>query len=369
MLSKLQVTDLIQVEITYDGNNKDVFLCLKTDVSYEEIKRMFSVKCFSVFKFANQVTAYSVPSGDIISLSYNDGTTYNYSGITFRDLLKNYLNTISANTSTNIIESAFTNVANDANFADPSVSGYKYFHMFVQNENSLTLPQSIIGTGNKFKATTFEEARSAVLRVGIVECAIIGSLFGKNFYVRRDTANTSYRSQINASNLEELKVKFQNNNISLLKILASNIDQPLSFSQDVSATKRIDINLGLFVNSQKLDGDQSPVIVTDPKGLYSESDAQLNLGVKMYKAYKALLGAPDATISSNTGSIRFSMTILGTENLKPYEYIELNESASEFVVADSGSIKGNNKIRPSMIEYDLKNNKIKVEGYSINQLL
>jgi hypothetical protein len=368
MLSKLQVTDLIQVEITYDGNNKDVFLCLKTDVSYDEIKRMFSVKCFSVFKFSNQVTAYNVPSGDIISLSYNDGTIYNYSGITFRDLLKNYLNTISANTSTNVVESAFTNVANDANFADPTETDYKYFHMFVQNENSLTLPQSIIGTGNKFKATTFEEARSAVLRVGIVECAIIGSLFGKNFYVRRDSANTSYRSQLDASDLEELKIKFQNNNISIIKILASTIDQPLSFSQDVSATKKIDINVGLFVNSQQLDGDQSPVIVTDPQGAYSESDAELDLGDKMYKAYKALLGTPDSTITGNTGSIKFSMTILGTEKLKPYEYIELNENSSEFVLADSGSIKGNNKIRPSMLEYDLKNNKIKVEGYSINQL-
>lgn len=364
MLSKLRVTDLIQVEVTYDTYSKDVFLCLKTDVSYDEIARKFSVKCFTAFKFTNQVTDYSVASGDIVSLTYNDGTTYNYSGITFRDLLKSYLHTISANTSTNVIESAFTNVASDANFADPTTDDY--FHMFVYDENGQTLPTSILGAGDKFKATTFELARSAVLRTGIVECAIIGSLFGKNFYVRRDSVNQI--ASIGASDLEELKIKFQNNNIGRLKILATSIDQPSSYDTDVTATKKIDINLGLFVNSQELDGDQSPVVVSDPKGFYSETDANLDLGNKMYKAYKALLGAPDSTITNNTGSMKFSMTIFGTDSLMPYECIELNENASEFVVADTVSVKGNNKIRPSMIEYDLKNNKIKVEGYSINQL-
>ena len=68
-LNDLLLTDLIQVEVTYDTYSKDVFLALKTDVSYDEIKRIFSVKCFTPFKFTNQVTDYATAGSKLISLS------------------------------------------------------------------------------------------------------------------------------------------------------------------------------------------------------------------------------------------------------------------------------------------------------------
>lgn len=363
-LHDLLLTDLILVEVTYDTFNKDVFLALKTDVSYDELQRRFAVKCFTPFKFTNQVTEYATAGSKLISLSYNDGTPYSYTGITCRDLLDSYLKTIGASTSVNKIQSSFTKTATDV--LGTSGGSSDVFHMFVQSKGGhSSLPTLILDTGDRFLADTFERARSIILKLGIVESAIIGSLFGENFYVRRDYngSDTDYKANIALSDLEDFKIKFNSPNIKSISILANNIGSSTpstaTTTVDASATKLMDVNVGLFANSQKLN-DTTPqaATVTDPRGSYNESDAGLTLGNKALDIYKRIFGVGTSTL--------FSFTVLGTEKIKPYQYIELNTSISDFVVADSISIKGNNKIRPSSIEYDLKSNKIKVEAYSIN---
>lgn len=356
-LNDLLLTDLIQVEVTYDTFNKDVFLALKTDVSYDELQRTFSVKCFTPFKFTNQVTAYTTASSKLISLSYNDGTAYSYTGITYRDLLDSYLTTIGASTSVNKIQSSFTKVAGDITGTSGSASDV--FHMFVQNKGShASLPSLILDTGNKFLVDTFERARSVVLRMGIIESAIIGSLFGENFYVRRDyNTDDAFEADITSSDLEDFKIKFNSPNIKSISILANNIGSSdaatATTTVDASATKLMDVNVGLFANSQKLnDTGVQAATVTDPRGLYKESDAGLTLGDDAIAIYKKIFGVGTSTL--------FSFTVLGTEKIKPYQHIKLNTSISDFV--DSN----NNVVRPSSIEYDLKSNKIKVEAYSIN---
>jgi hypothetical protein len=195
--------------------------------------------------------------------------------------------------------------------------------------------------------------------MGIIESAIIGSLFGENFYVRRDYngSDTDYKADITSSDLEDFKIKFNSPNIKSISILANNIGSSESSTAtatvDASATKLMDVNIGLFANSQKLN-DTTPqaATVTDPRGIYDESDAGLTLGDDAIAIYKKIFGVGTSTL--------FSFTVLGTEKIKPYQYVELNTAISDFV--DSN----NNKIRPSSIEYDLKSNKIKVEAYSIN---
>jgi hypothetical protein len=346
-LNDLLLTDLIQVEVTYDTFNKDVFLALKTDVSYDELQRTFSVKCFTPFKFTNQVTAYTTAASKLISLSYNDGTAYSYTGITYRDL----------STSVNKIQSSFTKVAGDITGTSGSASDV--FHMFVQSKGShASLPSLILDTSNKFLVDTFERARSVVLRMGIIESAIIGSLFGENFYVRRDyNTDDAFEADITSSDLEDFKIKFNSPNIKSISILANNIGSSdtatATTTVDASATKLMDVNVGLFANSQKLnDTGVQAATVTNPRGSYKESDAGLTLGDDAIAIYKKIFGVGTSTL--------FSFTVLGTEKIKPYQHIKLNTSISDFV--DSN----NNVVRPSSIEYDLKSNKIKVEAYSIN---
>ena len=373
-LNKLTFTDLIQIEIKYaiDGGSlpstPDIFLAKKLDVTYDEIKRVFSVKAFSAMKFVNAITAYN-PDSDEVLLEFS---STQYKGVTARDLIKNYINTLSASTTTRI-QSSFTKTKSDVD-ALTSASDTGTFHIFITDTLSTSiLSESTIAGAGKFAATDLEEARSAVLRMGVVESAIIGSLFGENFYVRRDyesTSDTNFFSELGGSDLESLKIKFFGANMKSISISANNIGNSDAvaiedLTIDATATKTLTITLGTFVNTQTLTGNldvPANVDVSNPSGRYrettsgSQAGAGLQLGTNALAIYKKVLGA------ANT--VKFEFTVLGTEKLKPYEFAKLTASMSDFLV-DGAIGTGNNRVRPSSLEYDLKTNKIKVKAYSI----
>lgn len=375
-LNKLTFDDLIQIEIKYAisggslPSTPDIFLAKKLDVTYDEIKRVFSVKAFNAMKFVNAITAYN-PDSDEVTLVYAGNT---YKGLTAKDLIKNYINTLSASTTARI-QSAFTKTKSDVD-ALTTASDTGTFHMFLSDVNNSNIENqtSIRGGTNQFNATTFGFARSAVLRMGVVESAVIGSLFGENFYVRRDyesTSDTDFFSELDGSDLESLKIKFFGANMKSISISANNIggSDAVAIGDDITidatATKTLAITIGAFANTQTLTGNldvPQNVDVSHPSGRYRESasgnqaGAGLLLGTKAYDIYKKVLGA------ANT--VKFEFTVLGTEKLKPYEFAKLTASMSDFLV-DGAIGTGNNRVRPSSLEYDLKANKIKVKAYSI----
>ena len=370
-LNKLTFTDLIQIEIKYAigggslPSTPDIFLAKKLDVTYDEIKRVFSVKAFNAMKFVNGITAYN-PDSDEVLLDFSG---VQYKGVTARDLIKNYINTLSTSTTTRI-QSSFTKTKSDAEGLGENVAGT--FHMFITDVNGTSiLSDSTIAGAGKFAATDLEGARSAVLRMGVVESAIIGSLFGENFYVRRDyesTSDTNFFTELGSSDLESLKIKFFGANMKSISISAANIGSgtdPVSETIDPTATKTLSITLGAFVNTQTLTGNldvPTNLDVSNPSGAYRESasgsqaGAGLQLGTNALAIYKKVLGA------ANT--VKFEFIVLGTEKLKPYEFAKLTDSMSDFLV-DGAIGTGNNRVRPSSLEYDLKNNKIRVKAYSI----
>ena len=371
-LNKLTFDDLIQIEIKYAisggslPSTPDIFLAKKLDITYDEIKRVFSVKAFNAMKFAQGITAYN-PDNDEVILNFSG---VQYKGVTAKDLIKNYINTLSTSTTTRI-QSAFTKTKSDVD-ALTTASDTGTFHIFVTDalSTSILSDSSIAGAG-KYAATDLDGARSAVLRMGVVESAVIGSLFGENFYVRRDyesTSDNNFFSELGASDLESFKIKFFGANMNSISISAANIGSgtdPVSAIIDATATKTLAITIGAFVNTQTLTGNSSvpaSVDVSNPSGAYRESasggqaGAGLQLGTKALTIYKKVLGA------ANT--VKFEFTVLGTEKLKPYEFAKLNASMSDFLV-DGAIGTGNNRVRPSSLEYDLKANKIKVKAYSI----
>ena len=374
-LNKLTFTDLIQIEIKYAisggslPSTPDIFLAKKLDVTYDEIKRVFSVKAFNAMKFVNAITPYN-PDSDEVTLVFSGNT---YKGLTAKDLIKNYINTLSASTTARI-QSAFTKTKSDADGLGNGVTGT--FHMFLSDVNGSNIENqsSIRGGNNQFNATTLEFARSAVLRMGVVESAVIGSLFGENFYVRRDyesTSDNNFFSELGGSDLESLKIKFFGDNVKSISISANNIGSSDAvaiedLTIDATATKTLTITIGAFANTQTLTGTAPSVPptvdVSHPSGRYRETTsgnqigAGLQLGTNALAIYKKVLGA------ANT--VKFEFTVLGTEKLKPYEFAKLTASMSDFLV-DGAIGTGNNRVRPSSLEYDLKNNKIRVKAYSI----
>ena len=373
-LNKLTFNDLIQIEVKYaiDGGSlpstADIFLAKKLDVSYDEIKRVFSVKGFSAMKFVEAITPYN-PDDDEVRLHFG-GDFYN--GVTAKDLIKNYINTLSAS-STARIQSVFTKTKSDADGLGNGDDGT--FHMFVTDEDGsgITSHSNIVGGTNQFMATDITQARSATLKMGVVESAVIGSLFGENFYVRRDyesTSDTIFFSELGGSDLESLKIRFFGANMKSISISANNIgdSDAVAIEEtniDPTATKTLTITIGAFVNTQTLTGNldvPQNVDVSHPSGRYrevtsgSQIGAGLQIGTKSLAIYKKVLGA------ANT--VKFEFTVLGTEKLKPYEFAKLDDTMSDFLV-DGAIGTGNNRVRPSSLEYDLKNNKIRVKAYSI----
>lgn len=369
-LNALTFDDLIQIELKYATSSggslpssPDIFLSKKLNVSYDEIKREFKVKGFNAMKFVNSITTYN-PDSDEVSLVYS---SYSYKGVTAKDLIKNYINTLSSSTTAKI-QSSFTKVKSDADGLGDGDTGV--FHMFITDTNgSNVLTDSTISGGlNQFAATTLEQARSAALKLGVIESAIIGSLFGENFYVRRDYTGTAsgYSSTLTGSDLEELKIKFFGANVQKITLSGNNIGSSdttsLISTIDGTATKTLNLTIGSFANTQTLTGNNDipqNVDVSNPSGRYRETTsgsqlgAGLNIGNDAMDIYKKVLAA--------TNTVKFEFVVLGTEKLKPYYYATLDHTMSDFIVQN-----GNDKVRPSSLEYDLKNNKIRVEAYSIN---
>ncbi len=369
-LNALTFNDLIQIELKYATSsggslpsNPDIFLSKKLNVSYDEIKREFKIKGFSAMKFVNSITAYN-PDSDEVTLNFGSDT---YRGVTAKDLIKNYINTLSSS-STAKIQSSFTKVKSDADGLSNNTTGV--FHMFITDVNSTNIltDSTISGGLNQFAATTLDQARSAALKLGVIESAIIGSFFGENFYVRRDYTGSAsgYSSTLTGSDLEELKIKFFGANIQKITLSGNNIGSgdttSLLSTIDGTATKTLDLTVGAFANTQTLTGNDSfpvNVDVSNPSGRYRETTsgsqlgAGLNIGNAAMATYKKVLAA--------TNTVKFEFVVLGTEKLKPYHYATLDHTMSDFIVEN-----GNDKVRPSSLEYDLKNNKIRVEAYSIN---
>jgi len=369
-LNALTFNDLIQIELKYATSsggslpsNPDIFLSKKLNVSYDEIKREFKIKGFSAMKFVNSITAYN-PDSDEVTLNFGSDT---YRGVTSKDLIKNYINTLSSS-STAKIQSSFTKVKSDADGLSNNTTGV--FHMFITDVNSTNIltDSTISGGLNQFAATTLDQARSAALKLGVIESAIIGSFFGENFYVRRDYTGSAsgYSSTLTGSDLEELKIKFFGANIQKITLSGNNIGSgdttSLLSTIDGTATKTLDLTVGAFANTQTLTGNDSfpvNVDVSNPSGRYRETTsgsqlgAGLNIGNAAMATYKKVLAA--------TNTVKFEFVVLGTEKLKPYHYATLDHTMSDFIVEN-----GNDKVRPSSLEYDLKNNKIRVEAYSIN---
>lgn len=350
MLNALLATDLLQIEVTYDTYNKDTFLCLKNDVEYNELKRTFSVKCYSSFKYANQITAYS-DSSYTIDMNYSSASL-NFTGITTRDLISAYLKTIGSSGSTEKVASDFTVRRTDIESLGANTVTS---HIYTTADTSNSL---IDGTGSELVVNGFSDARSRVLRLGLAETAQIGTLFGVNFYIRRDynsTTDATLYSNIDANDLETFNISFFGSSIKDISVNFGAVSANGTVTIDTSGVQSLDLLVGTIVNTVTLSNylaSPESVEVTNPNGGYLESTAGLDLVNNAIDAYKNIFGAGGAT--------KFSGTILGIEKCLPYQFLQLSTGISDFVTSS------NNKVRPSKLTYNLKQDKVNFEAYSIN---
>lgn len=344
----LDFTDLIKITVTYDGNS-GIFACQKSDFKYDERKREVEVTAYSPFKYADQVVAYST-TGKVSDFGYNDGfTTYDFSAITLRDLIDVYLETFGE--SSTVIETDFTTTK--ANLDDLTDSN----QLVVLAYTDITTGSAAIdGASGEFVVDSFANIRGRVLEAGLAESAIIGNFLGEAFYVRRDT--TGNIVSIGASDLEDLSIEFFTSPVKTLDITigtGSNETTATYNAGNTNLPQTVNVTIPNFGNTMTAEKDLSPdpndFLITNPRAGYREGEMSLSLATNALNSYKNALGAVD--------SIKFSGVILGADTIKPYSIIRLDTNVSEFVDTN------NRDLRPTKLKFDLKEDKIEFEAYSI----
>lgn len=352
-LNQMTSNDLVKVTITYDGGT-DIYIAQKSDFDYNFLDKKVTCTCYSPFKYADQVSTFDTSSRvfEITWADNNDGTgtEYTYDAITMRDLIEAYVESlgesVTSRTQSNFdLKLSDVEAMNDGESLDIS--------SFVTTTNSLAAADSPEGADNTYVVDTYEKSRDKVLLAGLAEAAIVGTMFGEAFYVRRDYngSDTDYFSEILASDIGDFSIGFEPREVSSLTIDISNTT--VAFA-GLGGSQRVSIDLPAYVDRATITLDaQLPPIYdiitkdTDTDGEYTYVQQATDAG----NIYKLLFNVQD--------TIRISGTIFGTDKVKPYYYLEIDETISKYI--DSS----NNKIRPSKLTYNLSENKVEFEGYSI----
>ena len=218
ILLQLEFSDIIKVSFTYDGNT-DLFLCQKNDFEYDFMSRSVSFKCFSPFKFVDAIQGYNTSSVKVDAhYGGGDGTIYDYDVVTFRDLIDVYLNTF--NTSSIKVQSNFA-------FRKTNITGFNSGQSLddvtfvVLNALTGNDASKVQGANNIHVIQNHTQLRTAVLSGGLIESAIVGTMFGEAFYVRRNYSSESdanYFSTISSNDLESFNIKFHSSAVKSISV-------------------------------------------------------------------------------------------------------------------------------------------------------
>lgn len=362
ILKQLTFTDLIKVSFTYDSST-DTFLCQKGDFEYDIINRTISFKCYSPFKYFDAITAYDTSSYEVSTHFNANGGVITYNLVTFRDLIDVFLDTF--NLSSNKVQTNYAYRKADVEAVATSGVTLENVKFVVTNSSSTTGHEDVQGDSDEFVIDTHDKLRRCILQGGLSEAAVVGMMFGEAFYLRRgyNGSDTNYYSDIISSDLENFGIKFHSSPVKTITVQSTSGGLA---SETINETnpQNITITIPDFVNDSDI-VDRTSEIPSPPTNLeintpakeWVDTPLETNpTGTVFYtdealSTYKKVVGAVELT--------RFRGTIFGIDKLKPYQYIKLNTSISEFIDAT------NQKVRPSKLVYKFKENKIDFEGYSI----
>ena len=194
--------------------------------------------------------------------------------------------------------------------------------------------------------TTFTAVERKALRLAIAESAMIGTMLGYAFYVRRNYSGTdsfdtfSSKADISASDLKSFGMKFFNRNV-------KDFFLQISFTDQFGVTCPTVINLTtLDYNSNSADWEAR----TTGGGNVTALPNVSNIFTNTSDSYKKALEMEQ--------SFSVDFEILGINTLKPFQYLNLASSGIH------PAINGK-KIRPTKLEYNLEDDTVKGKGYII----
>jgi hypothetical protein len=227
---------------------------------------------------------------------------------------------------------------------------------------------------------SYENAQNTILKLSVIEGAMMGSMLGYAFYVVRNyDTDTTYngentKASISADDIEDYKIIPFEWNVREYDTLFRVTNEygepaPADTSPNLYVEKTInELGIGdldiryrlrdivefrwVAANSQyeELFDNSSPTprITAD---LLSWNE---HLRDNTREVYAYALGVQDDDYDVR---YRLDLTIFGIESVLPFQFIEFGTGISPFV--DS------KKLRPSKMSYDLEANKVSIEGYFI----
>jgi len=356
LVSNMDINDAMTIQSTVNGRT-DYFIAKRENCEYDWLKRSVTVKAIAALRYDVVVQNYAIDAGDVITGTAADGITTRQ-WVLPQDVLNTFLD-VQGSSVTKIVlgRSSFANYTSPRQGQLERNLGFKYSDVL-----------------------SYENAQNTILKLSVIEGAMMGSMLGYAFYVVRNyDTDTTYngentKASISADDIEDYKIIPFEWNVreydTLFRVTNEyNEPAPADTSPNLYVEKTInELGIGdldiryrlrdivefrwVAANSQyeELFDNSSPTprITADLLG-WNE-----HLRDNTREVYAYALGVQDDDYDVR---YRLDLTIFGIESVLPFQFIEFGTGISPFV--DS------KKLRPSKMSYDLEANKVNIEGYFI----
>ena len=356
LVSNMDVNDAMTIQSTVNGRT-DYFIAKRENCEYDWLKRSVTVKAIAALRYDVVVQNYAIDAGDVITGTAADGITTRQ-WVLPQDVLNTFLD-VQGSSVTKIVlgRSSFANYTSPRQGQLERNLGFKYSDVL-----------------------SYENAQNTILKLSVIEGAMMGSMLGYAFYVVRNyDTDTTYngentKASISADDIKDYKIIPFEWNVREYDTLFRVTNEygepaPADTSPNLYVEKTInELGIGdldiryrlrdivefrwVAANSQyeELFDNSSPTprITAD---LLSWNE---HLRDNTREVYAYALGVQDDDYDVR---YRLDLTIFGIESVLPFQFIEFGTGISPFV--DS------KKLRPSKMSYDLEANKVSIEGYFI----
>ena len=411
LVSNLEVNEVITIKVTVNGAT-DYFLSNRQQVEYDWLSRICKIKGTAALKYGVEVTNYNFPISKILGCQDTGVYSFPSSISTFPcalsgDLIYEFLACQGANQDVVVVSPFFNFTKQDAESVSPDTPFWNVYSISGTRPNYIAFNATSAwqsADSDIENVSNYVEAESKVLQMSILECAIVGSMRGYSFYVPRifneqinipiGISSVSTESTVSADDVSEFSMSnhryWANEYKTTFGIFNKYSDDQKR--SDVETGNELtgfgggskNVTLSYLMQAQVISYDGTDWWIGDKNGeeildsgiddINETKQIPLNptkVVLDHYGriAYAASLGISVADepfgesyyaslFSSQLGNFRVEMTILGIDKVLPFQYVKFDSSGFH------PSVNGR-KLRPSMIEYDLDQNKIKIEGFFI----
>lgn len=369
LISGLSLSDAIKIKssVTPTGESArvDYFLANKSNCSYDWFSRTVTIKATSAFRYDNTITGYSISGLTIAGTTTPAGGDNGEPWILPADLIQTFLETQGDSPNTFIVGSTFDKFKAD----------------FTTNDITWALASNAYDDGIQGADTAYAQAQETVIKLSVIEGALVGIAMGDAFYVRRNYNTETTVGGVNtyvtlsASDIESYELKTNERSIRnyntefRIQVERENETETATTTylkggiatQEISAFGAYDVDLDY---QYLLAGNPDMYIIEDVSGygVSHTTDAEytsysVSFDDDARQSYAAALG-----ITGVTGALANQMFLVQVEffdvtSFRPFQFIKFGTDINPFL--------NGKKLRPSSFEYDLENDRVIVEGYFV----